>query len=228
MALDRPQIARAALDLLDDVGLEGLTLRLLAARLDVKAPALYWHFASKAALLDEMATTMLRDSLADGALAPGEEAGDWVSFLEASSSGLHEMMRSRRDGARVFAGTFLTDDELVASSERPLRILTGAGFSVRDATWAWQTIYDFVVGFTIEEQAVSPDGAPDPRFVAERRQERLSQDRAPLAHESSAHMFGDVNARFAFGVQVLIAGLGAQLSANPDRPDLRGDNHPRP
>ena len=53
--LDREHVVRVALRLLDEAGLDGLTLRRLAAELDVKAPALYWHFANKQDLLDHMA-----------------------------------------------------------------------------------------------------------------------------------------------------------------------------
>ncbi|HEY9291632.1 MAG TPA: TetR family transcriptional regulator, partial [Microlunatus sp.] len=59
MPLDRQVVIRTALELLDSEGLDGLTLRKIAAALDVKAPALYWHFQSKQQLLDEMATSML-------------------------------------------------------------------------------------------------------------------------------------------------------------------------
>ena len=54
--LDRTRVADTALKLLNEVGLDGLTLRAIARELDVKAPALYWHFKDKQALLDEMAT----------------------------------------------------------------------------------------------------------------------------------------------------------------------------
>lgn len=66
--ISREQAVRTALDLLDDVGLDGLTLRALAARLDVQAPALYWHFTGKQDLLDEMATQLWRDVLAAAGL----------------------------------------------------------------------------------------------------------------------------------------------------------------
>jgi len=48
-------IVRAALTLLDEVGLEGLTMRRLATALKIQAPSLYWHFPKKQALLDGMA-----------------------------------------------------------------------------------------------------------------------------------------------------------------------------
>jgi AcrR family transcriptional regulator len=53
--VNRKIIVNAALELLNESGLDGVTVRGLAARLGVQNPALYWHFPSKLALLDEMA-----------------------------------------------------------------------------------------------------------------------------------------------------------------------------
>ena len=210
MALDRDRITRAALDLLDETGLDGLALRELAGRLGVKAPALYWHFPSKAALIDEMATTMLRDLLA--AAGPVDRAMGWREFMTASCGGLHAMMLGRRDGARVFSGTYLTDDSLVGSGEVALSVLTRAGFALRDASWGWQTAYAFVVGFTIEEQAVRPvSGERDERFAAERRISRLDPVAHPLSVEASASMFDEVQDRFDFGLAIVLDGLALRL-----------------
>ncbi|HLY78819.1 MAG TPA: TetR family transcriptional regulator, partial [Caulobacteraceae bacterium] len=44
MALERRKIVETALGLLDDVGMDGLSTRRLAAELGVKGPSLYWHF----------------------------------------------------------------------------------------------------------------------------------------------------------------------------------------
>nr|BFE78795.1 hypothetical protein GCM10020093_013960 [Planobispora longispora] len=53
--LTRQIIVDAALRLLDEAGLEGLTVRRLAAELGVQSPALYWHFRTKQELLNGMA-----------------------------------------------------------------------------------------------------------------------------------------------------------------------------
>ncbi len=57
-----PQIiVRAGLALLNEIGLEQLTLRRLAVELSIQAPTLYWHFKSKEELIDAMATLILAE-----------------------------------------------------------------------------------------------------------------------------------------------------------------------
>ena len=58
--MNKERIVAAALELLNDKGVDALTVRALAARLDVQAPALYWHVRNKQELLDEMSTFVMR------------------------------------------------------------------------------------------------------------------------------------------------------------------------
>jgi AcrR family transcriptional regulator len=183
MALARQDIARAGLRLLNEVGLHGLTLRLIADDLGVKAPALYWHLKNKQQLLDEMATQMYRD-----AELP-ESDGDWADLLAARAWELRRMMLSYRDGAKVYSGSYFTDEGSPADDTR--RPLTEAGFDERTAFRATFTLYSFVIGFTTEEQAVNP--APGQRA------------------ESYPELFDDTEAHFAEGVKMLLLGIRAWL-----------------
>ena len=76
--LDRQSVIRAALDLLNDVGADGLTTRKLAERLHVQQPALYWHFRNKRVLLDALAEAMLNENHSHSLPLEGE---DWRHFL---------------------------------------------------------------------------------------------------------------------------------------------------
>ena len=59
MKIHREQIIETAMLLLDRDGLEGVTLRRVAAELDVHVGAIYWHVHNKQELLDEMALAEL-------------------------------------------------------------------------------------------------------------------------------------------------------------------------
>jgi len=207
VALTKPLITETALAVLDDEGLDGLTLRRIADRLGVKAPALYWHFPDKKALVDEMATELTRRSRA--ALV---DTTDWRQLVGDSARGLRALLRSHRDGARVFSGSRLTDTSVVAELERPLRLLVEAGFTERDAKLAWTTMRDLVVGFVIEEQEVHlPDGTPRPEYDEAARAQRLDSAGYPLAARSGPTSWGSPDERFDDAIRFLVDGMAARL-----------------
>uniref|UniRef100_UPI00366ED77C TetR/AcrR family transcriptional regulator C-terminal domain-containing protein n=2 Tax=Bacillati TaxID=1783272 RepID=UPI00366ED77C len=147
--LDRRRVADTALRLLNEVGLDGLTLRAIARELDVKAPALYWHFKDKQALLDEMATEMYRRMVAGAALDP---ADGWRERLLKANRGLRTALLGYRDGAKVFSGSRFTGIEHAAQMEDNLRLLTAAGLTLPQAARALNTTYLYTLGFVTEEQ----------------------------------------------------------------------------
>jgi TetR/AcrR family transcriptional regulator, tetracycline repressor protein len=214
MALDRETVVRTALRVLDEVGLEGLTLRRIAAELDVQAPALYWHFKNKQELLDEMATTMLVDALVDFGLSGGDT--DWRDFAATYGRGLRRLLLRYRDGAKVFSGTYLTDASIYALQDAALRVLTGAGFSLRDAASGLATIYSYTVGFAIEEQAVHP--RPNERsaqYDLAARAARIDPGRYPLALAAGTEMFTRFDERFEHGLQLILGGLEGLVNPSP-------------
>ncbi|WP_369216769.1 TetR/AcrR family transcriptional regulator C-terminal domain-containing protein [Streptomyces flavofungini] len=212
--LDRKTVARTALDLLNQTGLEGLTLRAIAKELDVKAPALYWHFKDKQALLDEMATEMMRRMSAEFLAAPD---ADWRTALTTSMRGMREHLLRYRDGAKVFSGTRYTDLSYAAPMEAHLRTLTSAGFTPGAAARAWSTVYSFTIGHVIEEQASGP--APDTGeggYDLAARAERLAD--YPLAAAAGEEIFRAHDRGFEAGLAAVVAGIGATLAARRAQP----------
>ena len=57
--LNREAVVQAALEMLDAVGVDGLSMRALADRLGVKAASLYWHLRDKDQLLELVAEAVL-------------------------------------------------------------------------------------------------------------------------------------------------------------------------
>lgn len=83
--LTRAAVLTAARDLLTEQGMESLTMRALARRLDVAPNALYSHVASKIALVD----ALLDDTLAE-VRPPAPDTDD-------PAAGLHQLMASTYD-----------------------------------------------------------------------------------------------------------------------------------
>ncbi|AJE85176.1 TetR family transcriptional regulator [Streptomyces albus] len=201
--IDKTRVADTALDLLNDVGLEGLTLRAIAKELNVQAPALYWHFKNKQALLDEMATEMYRRMVVDIVYEP---AAGWQDHLRESNHGLRQSLLRYRDGAKVFSGSRFTGDQHGEGMETELGYLLRAGFTLQQAVRASTTAFLFTIGFVTEEQGVSPlPGERREGFDLEERTAMLAD--YPLAAAAGPELFDRYEERFDEGLDLIIAGI---------------------
>ncbi|MFE2726355.1 TetR/AcrR family transcriptional regulator C-terminal domain-containing protein [Kitasatospora sp. NPDC059327] len=210
--LDRAQVVDTALRLLDETGLDGLTLRRIATELDVKAPALYWHFANKQALLDEMATEMLR-RMSAGAAVPDS----WQEALTGTCRALRAALLGYRDGAKVFSGTRLTDYGHIEGQNAVLAVFVRAGFELADAVQAFTTAYAYTIGFVIEEQAVHPvPGERAPGYDPAERAAAIDPAHG-LAAAAGLDFFGGFEQRFERGLAVVVAGVERVLGPSTPR-----------
>ncbi|MFI1972781.1 TetR family transcriptional regulator [Streptomyces cinnamoneus] len=208
--IDRALVAGTALRLLNEVGLEGLTVRRIAKELNVQAPALYWHFKNKQELLDAVATEMFRRMAGSIAAAPRDT---WQEYLAVNARGLRGFLLGYRDGAKVFGGTRFTDiDSYAAPVEQMMRVLVDAGFTPDAAARAWFTVNTYTMGYVMEEQSVFPDpatGERDPAYALDGRARRLED--YPLVDQAGHTFFGDMEKGFDEGLRAVVAGIEATL-----------------
>ncbi|WP_291049575.1 TetR/AcrR family transcriptional regulator C-terminal domain-containing protein [Herbiconiux sp.] len=201
--LTRGAIVEAAFELLAEGGTAAITARALAGRLGVRPGALYYHVPDMAALSDEMATVIMRELMLPGADAAHPNA-EWRPFLRDSAQHIRRVLLRYREGAKLFSGTYLTDDDALGSMEAPLRVLTEAGFGLVDALRSFQTLYAFVIGHVIEEQhrAATPE-----RYSAALRHQRIDAERFPLTDAANEAFLGDADEAFDWGVDIILAGI---------------------
>ncbi len=154
MKVNREILARAALKLLNQAGLEQLTLRRLGVELKVQPAAMYWHFKSKEELIDQMATMVLAEAAPN--LVPTRRQSEWKAWTVAFGEGMRKTLLRYRDGARMVAGTRLTNTEYMKTAEAVGAQLVAAGFTVRQTVVLLSTVYNYTLSFVIEEQAVFP------------------------------------------------------------------------
>ncbi|HBF80052.1 MAG TPA: TetR family transcriptional regulator [Streptomyces sp.] len=205
--IDRARVADTALRLLNEVGLDGLTLRAIAGELDVKAPALYWHFKDKQELLDEMATVMYRRMLDEE--PPGPAPVRWQDQLVTYQCVLRRTLLRYRDGAKVYSGARFTGIDHAPGLEAHLRTMIDAGFDLRQAVRAGTTANAYTMGFVTEEQGVRP--MPDERREGYDIAERAARmARYPLVAAAGPEIFSGYDERFEDGLWILVAGIEAR------------------
>lgn len=208
----REPVVRAALKLLDEVGLEGLTLRGVAAELGLRAPTLYWRFKNKQDLVDEMATQVLLDLRSAFAADCLPQA--WPALTRSYARDYRAALLKHRDGARMVAGTRLRDPAVYAGMEVALGVFVAAGVAAAEAAVFLKTVNDYVTGFTIEQQAVlSPGGERATGYELETRAAGVDAALYPLARSVGPVLFDNYDASFERGLGYLIAGLQAELAA---------------
>jgi TetR/AcrR family tetracycline transcriptional repressor len=148
MALERKVIVARALDLLDEVGMEGLSTRRLAAELGVKGPSLYWHFKNMRELFNHMAEALRETALP----APDAFPHDWQAWLADGARGLRRAALSRRDGARLMAGATPTGTSLILDFPAMAGRLQSEGFRYREANAALLALGRYALGWASYEQ----------------------------------------------------------------------------
>ncbi|MEU5794728.1 TetR/AcrR family transcriptional regulator C-terminal domain-containing protein [Streptomyces sp. NPDC047813] len=157
--MNREAVVTEALGLLDEVGLDAVSTRRLAKRLNVEQPSLYWYFRTKKDLLAAMAEAAMEPH----ATAPLPTAGDdWRDWFADNTRGFRRTLLMRRDGARLHAGSTPGGD--LARLHRKMDFLVASGVPERDAQMAMLAASRFTVGSVLEEQAdTGPgDGAERP------------------------------------------------------------------
>lgn len=148
--LTRDILIDAGLALLDEVGLDGLTVRRLAAKLGVQSPALYWHIHTKQELLDGMANVII---LRAGMGPPGEEE-TWQEWLTRRARAYRRSLLASRDGARVVSAAVRGGDA-TRHFEEELAAMVGRGFTPVQALRTITALSHYINGHVLQEQAVA-------------------------------------------------------------------------
>jgi TetR/AcrR family tetracycline transcriptional repressor len=222
MKVNREILARGGLKLLNEVGLEQLTLRRLGVELKVQPAAIYWHFKSKEELIDEMATMVLADGAPD--LVPARKQSEWKAWVAAFGEGLRKTLLRYRDGARMVAGTRLTSTEYMKTAEVVGARLIEAGFTLRQGIVLLSTVYNYTLSFANEEQAVFPiPGERSEHYDLQKRNEQLSGEALPLLRQAGPILFDRFERRYREGLDLILQGAACQLQSRkvPPRGKLR-------
>ena len=194
----REEVIAAALELLNEVGLDALSTRRLAGRLGVESPTLYWHFHDKAALLSEMSAFVMEHRFNTPVPANTRR---WPEWFTENAREFRNALLAFRDGARLHAGSKPNEAEL-QRVESKIQYLVRAGIPRNEALMAMLAAGQFTLGCVMEEQArqhIGPDTPESELPIATQSAGDLSQVVDGVAAKADV--------AFEFGLKLLVDGL---------------------
>jgi TetR/AcrR family tetracycline transcriptional repressor len=201
-------VVRAALALLDEVGLDGLTMRRLAERLGIKAASLYRHVQDKQELL-----VLLGDEIS-GAIPVVEDGRPWQERLVEMAWRVRRALLDHRDAARLLASTAPAGPRRLRHIDTLLRLLLSAGLGPRDAARAAYHLNNMVTEFVADEVRLSLEaeamGITREQLLADARRHfrALPPDEYPTLTKLADFVADDdLDGLFQFGLQFWIRGL---------------------
>jgi AcrR family transcriptional regulator len=147
--LSRERIVAEAIALLDEEGLEALSMRSLGQRLGAGATSLYRHVASK----DELIELVVDEVYGEMEIPEITDPADWRPALVATArtlraTGLRHMWLM---GVLGQVGLNYLGPNVVAVTSRGLAIMTTAGFDTEEAARVLNAMSSFVIGITTAE-----------------------------------------------------------------------------
>jgi AcrR family transcriptional regulator len=208
--LTRELVLRAALKIIDERGIETLSMRLLGSRLGVEAMSLYNHVKSKDEILDGVLDLVLEEIV-----IPAVDA-NWRSAM-------HERAVSAWIAFRRHPWASALVDSRLSSGPARLRYfdtmigtLHRAGFTFELTARALSVLDCYVYGFGRQQLNMSSAGEKDDKKRAEAFRDIIPGESFPyLAQmaEWAAKTGYDEGADFEFGLTLILDGLERLLIA---------------
>ncbi|MEU4659886.1 TetR/AcrR family transcriptional regulator C-terminal domain-containing protein [Streptomyces sp. NPDC023723] len=187
-------VIRAALELLDEKGLDALSTRAVAQRLGVRMNTVLWHVKTKARMLELMADAVVGEIPLDDLPARPDQR------VRELARRYRRALLAHRDGAALVVGTYAADPHTLRFAETFVTAFLDGGRSEREAAWTVWTLLYFTLGLTQEEQAAQRQSPGD------RLADAVSPTTHPALHRVLGHLTGgSFDERFEFGLTSVLA-----------------------
>lgn len=205
VALDRATVVEAALVIVDDEGLDGLTMRKLGRKLGVEAMSIYHHVKDKDTLLDALVERVYTE------IELGELPDEWPDRLGRYCTALRTALMRHPNVLPAVATRPVMSTSTMGLVEVSLTELTEVGLDAETAQRVLAVIVSFIMGHVLSEAGARPELGGHPPEAIDGFRSALGSDQFPLVVASLGGLAPDREAEFDLGVRFLIEGIRAEL-----------------
>jgi AcrR family transcriptional regulator len=206
--LTRERIVAAALRVMDEEGLEAVTMRRVGRELGVEAMSLYNHVTDKDDILNGIA-----DEVMAGFDFPGD-TDDWKEDARRASRAWRTLLMAHPNVMVLLSErrSPITSPDALRPTEHALSILRRAGLSPEDTVRAFRAFGGYIQGFVLMELANMFGEDASPGTAAPWALD-LPEDTFPMLCGCADYLVHcDPAADFEFGLELLIHGLEAKAA----------------
>ena len=200
--LSRDLVLARALRLVDEQGIERLTMRRLGAALGVDPMAIYHYLPDKSALFDGLIECVF----AEVDVPP--PTGDWKQDLTALGAAFRETLLAHANALPLLATRPPITEAAFELVEAAIGILRDGGFSEQDAADGVDCLGRLVIGHGLAEAATPPGDVGGGEVQHVEAQRTLPPERFPhLAAVERANVSHDPDRLFSLALDGLILAL---------------------
>jgi AcrR family transcriptional regulator len=203
--LSRELILDGALQLVDEKGLEALSMRRLGARLGVEGMALYHHVPSKALLLDGLVERLLLSL--DVSI---DEAADWAATLEMVAAAYRHLALVHPRAFPLLTTRPPATPAALVRAEPIFSALARAGFGPVERIVVVQTFFTFLNGYLLAEVGTVPGHGDEPEPDARAAYRAVDANIAPHVREVGEVHDDSMNLESQFETSVAIVVEGCR------------------
>jgi AcrR family transcriptional regulator len=204
-------IVSAAIEVLDETGVGGLSMRRVAERLGTGAASLYAHVSGKDELLE-----LVYDELVGQVPLLEPDPSRWREQIHEMLGDLRDILAAHRDAALAGLGRVPTSPKTLAGTETLVAVLKAGGLTDRAVALGLDQLILYVSACAFESgirENLGMSGADIERYFGEVHDfyRALPPQRFPVLASIAPEMIGhSADERFHYGIDVLLAGLEIQ------------------
>ena len=201
-------VIEAGLRILRAEGIDAVTMRRVAAELDTGPASLYVYVKNRQDLLNQMFDAVI------GEVEPkGEpDAARWRAQLEELLTRMRDAMDRYPGIARVPLANIPTGPNATRGADHVLGILRAGGVDPQRAAWFVDVVFLYVNAAAFETSIYVEEGTgPEDQDEMQEAFRKLDPEQYPnMAALATELTSGTGDERFAFGLRLMIDGLGGR------------------
>lgn len=206
--LSTERVIAGAAALADEIGVDALTIRKLAAKLGVKPMTIYHHVPNKEAIIDGMVDLVFSEIG-----LPPRDAG-WKQAIRQRAASARAVLARHPWAAPLMESRTSPGPATLRHHDAVLGCLRAGGFSIEMTAHAYAVIDAFVYGFALQEASLPATAGEEMADLAQSMTAEMAVGEYPnLVEFTAEHVVQpgyDFAREFDFGLDLILDGLEAK------------------